>query len=221
MNNKIVLVEDDDDLAREIVIALAAQALSIQRFSSAEPLLESRLAASAILLDRWLNGSDSLHVLERMRAKGDRTPTVIISALTSVEERVNGLKAGADDYLIKPFAMVELVARVESARRRHDMIQATRLASGPLELDRITRVVYRGGNMIELLPREYELLEFFMLHEGVVLTRPVLLEKVWKMSGVTQTHVVDVYVGNLRKKVETGKNRLIQTIRGQGFRFAS
>ena len=221
MNNKIVLVEDDDDLAREIVIALAAQALSIQRFSSAEPLLESRLAASAILLDRWLNGSDSLHVLERMRAKGDRTPTVIISALTSVEERVNGLKAGADDYLIKPFAMVELVARVESARRRHDMIQATRLASGPLELDRITRVVYRGGSMIELLPREYELLEFFMLHEGVVLTRPVLLEKVWKMNGVTQTHVVDVYVGNLRKKVETGKNRLIQTIRGQGFRFAS
>ena len=142
LNNRIVLVEDDEDLAAEIVLALAAEAFSVSRLRSAEALIESRLAASAILLDRMLNGSDSLHVVERMRANGDRTPTIIISGLVSVEERVNGLKAGADDYLIKPFAMVELVARVEAARRHYNAVQETRLATGPLQLDRIKRVAY-------------------------------------------------------------------------------
>ncbi|MCX8253211.1 MAG: response regulator transcription factor [Beijerinckiaceae bacterium] len=219
LNNRIVLVEDDEDLAHEIGLALAAEALSTVRLRAAEPLIESRLSAAVILLDRCLNGRDSIHVLERMRANGDRTPTIIISSLTSVEERVNGLKAGADDYLIKPFAMVELVARVQAARRRHDMIQETRLAAGAFEIDRVSRTVYRNGVIIELLPREYELLEFFMLNAGVVLTRSMLLEKVWKINSVTQTNVVDVHIGNLRKKIETENGRVITNIRGQGFRF--
>jgi len=219
LNNRIVLIEDDEGLAREIILALSADGLLVLRLRSADALIGTRLEASAILMDRMVNGSDNLHVLERMRANGDRTPAIIISALVSVEERVNGLRAGADDYLVKPFAMSELVARVEAARRRHDMIQETRLAAGPLELDRVKRMVFRNGTAIELLPREYELLEYFMLNEGIVLTRSMLLEKIWKLNGAVQTNVVDVHVGNLRKKIEAGHNRLINNIRGQGFRF--
>ena len=221
LNNRVVLVEDDDDLAHEIGLALAVEALSMVRLRAAEPLIESRIEAAVILLDRYLNGRDSIHVLERMRANGDRTPIIIISSLTSVEERVNGLKAGADDYLVKPFAMAELVARVEAARRRHDMIQETRLAEGPFELDRVSRTVSRNGVTIDLLPREYELLEFFMLNAGVVLTRSMLLERVWKHRYAANTNVVDVHIGNLRKKIEVGQDRLITNIRGQGFRFGS
>ena len=219
MNNKVVLIENDEDLAREIVLALSAEGLSILRLPSAKSLIDTRIWASAILLDRMLNGSDSLHVVERMRADGNRTPTIIISSLASVEERVDGLKAGADDYLVKPFAMVELVARVEAARRRYDMIRETRLVAGPLDLDRISRMVYRGGIPIQLHPREYELLEFFMLNAGIVLKRSVILENVWKTSSVLQTNVIDVHVGNIRKKIELGNKRLITAVRGQGFRF--
>jgi two-component system, OmpR family, response regulator len=219
LNNRVIVVEKDDELAREIGLALASQALSVVRLRSTELLLKRRVSASAILLDPLVDGShDSLHVLRKMRSNGDRTPVIIVSALRGVAERVRGLQAGADDCLDKPFAMAELMARVEAARRRYDMVRSTQISSGSLRLDRLNRILYKNGSELELLPREFELLEYFMLNEGIVLSRSSLLEKVWKTEGSTQTNVVDVSIGNLRKKIE-GDKRLIINKRGLGFRF--
>jgi two-component system OmpR family response regulator len=142
----------------------------------------------------------------------------VISALASVDERVKGLQAGGDDYLTKPFEMVELVARVDALLRRLDDVRVTKLRVGDLEMDLIEKTVHRGGARIDLLPREFRLMEYFLRHPGRVITRTMLLEEVWQYHFSLETNVVDVHISNLRKKIDTkGAPSLIVNIRGAGF----
>jgi two-component system OmpR family response regulator len=145
-------------------------------------------------------------------------PVLVISALSSVDEKVKGLKAGGDDYLTKPFAMVELSARVEAMLRRLDDVRTTKLHVGDLEMDLIEKTVHRGDARIDLLPREFRLLEYFLRHPGRVITRAMLLQEVWQYHFSLETNVVDVHISNLRKKIDTkGTPSLIVNIRGAGF----
>ena len=217
-SGKVILIEDDEALAREIVAALVAEALPVERLAHPTDILGGAHNGSVILFDRLRDGQDNIHVLEKLRAAGDGTPVIIISCLDSVQERINGLRSGADDYLIKPFAMGELVARVVAARRRRESQPETELRAGPLVLDRIGRRVLRDGRPVDLLPREYQLLSYLMQNAGSVLTRGMLLQNVWGLRGSTPTNVVDVHIGHLRKKVEAPAGpQLIFTVRGIGF----
>ena len=220
------LYEDDDALAHEIVLAFAAEGLDVGRLPSREAVLacgrsEGRAGANRVLvMDRLVDGHDSLDLLETLRTRGECIPVVVISSLASVDERIRGLKAGGDDYLVKPFAMGELVARVEAHRRRAADDRRTRLSAGPLEMDLIARIVRRGAREIALLPREFGLLEYLMRHAGQVVTRTMLLDDVWHYRSPVQTNVVDVHVGNLRRKIDAdGEPRLIVSVRGIGFRL--
>jgi two-component system, OmpR family, response regulator len=171
-----------------------------------------------MIMDRIVFGEDSLKTLEALRKEGIKVPVLVISALSSIDERVHGLKAGGDDYLVKPFAMVELVARVEALLRRLDDVRTTKLRVGDLEMDLIEQTVYRGDTKIDLLPREFKLLEYFLRHPGQVITRAMLLEEVWQYHFSLETNVVDVHISNLRKKIDVkGVSSLIVNIRGAGF----
>ena len=218
------LYEDDTSLAEEIILAFAADGLRVERLSSREAVLASCHGAEGpvLVMDRLVDGHDSLDLLAALRARGGRIAVVIISALASVDERIRGLKAGGDDYLVKPFAMGELVARVEAQRRRVADDRRTRLVAGPLEMDLIARTVRRGTREIALLPREFGLLEYLMRHVGGVVTRAMLLEDVWNYRTPVQTNVVDVHVGNLRRKIDAdGEPRLIVSVRGLGFKLVA
>jgi two-component system, OmpR family, response regulator len=174
--------------------------------------------AAMMIMDRIVFGEDSLVTLAALRKEGIKVPVLVISALSSVDEKVKGLKAGGDDYLTKPFAMVELSARVEAMLRRLDDVRTTKLLVGDLEMDLIEKTVHRGSNRIELLPREFRLLEYFLRHPGRVITRAMLLQEVWQYHFSLETNVVDVHISNLRKKIDTkGAPSLIVNIRGAGF----
>ncbi|HLJ72752.1 MAG TPA: response regulator transcription factor, partial [Roseiarcus sp.] len=174
--------------------------------------------AAVIVLDRLLLGEDSLELVETMRKRGVVAPIVIISASESAEERIRGLRAGADDYLVKPFALGELMARIDAIARRLGDNRATRLKAGPLEMDLIEQSVRRDGRPIELLPREFKILEYFMRHPGEVVTREALLEHVWRYRSVRLTNTVDVHLSNLRRKLDVGADRpLIVNKRRAGF----
>lgn len=179
----------------------------------------------AIVLDRMLPGTDGLSVVKALRSGGVDTPVVMLSALASLDERVRGLQAGSDDYLTKPFAMAELLARIEAVRRRavpQADAQATRLSYDDLEVDLITRRVTRAGHRIELQPREFALLEFLLRHQGQVVTRTMLLEQVWDCHFDPGTNVIDVHVSRLRKKLDDGGNRpVLHTVRGAGYRLGA
>jgi two-component system OmpR family response regulator len=165
-----------------------------------------------------LHGEDGLSIVEALRDEGKRTPVLVISALSAVDERIRGLKAGGDDYLVKPFAMAELAARVEALLRRLDDVRTTTLRIGSLEMDLVERTVRRGGRSIELLPREFKLLEYFVRRPDQVVTRAMLLEDVWHYTFIPQTNVVDVHISNLRRKIDArGEAPLITNIRGVGF----
>jgi two-component system OmpR family response regulator len=173
----------------------------------------------AIVLDRMLPGMDGLAVLGALRAADIRTPALILSALGSVDDRVKGLRAGGDDYLVKPFAFSELLARIEALLRRGQAAPATTsLRVADLELDLLTRSVKRGGKPIELLPREFSLLEYLMRNSGQVVTRTMLLEHVWDYHFDPQTNVIDVHVSRLRQKIDKNFDRpLLHTVRGAGY----
>lgn len=223
-SDAILLYEDDESLAREIVCAFSVEGLEVSLLGSESDLraaLEARRAA-VLVLDRMIRGRDSLVLLAELRAAGDQTPAIVISSLATVDDRIRGLKAGGDDYLVKPFAMGELVARVAALRRRLQIEPRTTLTVGPLNMDLIARTVHRDGRPIILQPREFRLLEYFMRHAGQVVTRAMLLEHVWNYQLSAQTNVVDVHVGNLRRKIDAaGENRLIANIRGLGFKLSS
>ncbi len=156
-------------------------------------------------------------MIEAVRQHGIRTPVLVLSALSAVDDRVTGLKAGGDDYLTKPFAMEELMARVEALLRRPDDTRSTTLRVGPLSMDLIERRVWRDGREIELLPREFRLLEYLMRRPGQVLTRSMMLEDVWQYRFIPRTNLVDVHIGKLRRKVDApGEEPLIRSIRGTG-----
>jgi two-component system OmpR family response regulator len=166
-----------------------------------------------------LPGLDGISVIRRMREAGIATPALIISALGEIDDRVRGLRAGGDDYLVKPFAFAELLARVEAlARRSATVVKETVLRVGDLELDRVTRTVRRGGNEIELLPREFQVLEYLVRNAGQVVPRAMLLQHVWDLHFDPTTNIIDVYVGRVRRKVDGQQAYpLIHTVRGIGF----
>ncbi|MFN3745445.1 MAG: response regulator transcription factor [Hyphomicrobiaceae bacterium] len=172
-----------------------------------------------LIVDRMLPHLDGLTLIQMLRSEGDRTPVLILSAMSHVDDRVKGLRAGGDDYLTKPFALAELIARVEVlARRRQPEEQATRYVVGDLVLDRLTHKVTRGGEPIVLQPREFRLLEYLMRNAGQVVTRTMLLENVWDYHFDPQTNVIDVHISRLRGKIDRNFDRpLLHTVRGAGY----
>ena len=218
----ILLVEDETGLAEEIREVLSSRQLRVRIAETFEQgLTEARKRqVAAIVIDRMLHGRDGLALIETIRQEGDTTPVLVVSALSSVDDRIRGLKAGGDDYLVKPFALSELVARVEALLRRGETTRGTRLRIGALEVDFVERKVWRDGEAIDLLPREFKLLAYFMRRPGQLVTREMLLEDVWNYKFKPQTNVVDVHIGNLRRKLDRGDGRrFIANLRFEGFRL--
>jgi two-component system OmpR family response regulator len=217
---KVLVIEDDDGTADEIVTALNDRGYMLDRATDGtEGLQRARSGGwDVLVVDRMLPGLDGLSVVETLRGEGIRTPVLVLSALNAVNDRVRGLRAGGDDYLAKPFALSELAARLEALLRRPGDPRETFLRVGPLELDLLARTACRGRRELELLPREFQLLEYMMRREGQVLTRAMLLENVWNYRFVPQTNLVDVHIGRLRRKVDApDEPPMILSVRGSGF----
>jgi two-component system OmpR family response regulator len=217
---KVLLIEDDKETADEIRAELGHRGFDVDWAANGiEGLDKARSGgAEAMIVDRMLPGMDGLTIIEALRQEGMRTPVLVLSALGAVDDRVRGLRAGGDDYLTKPFAAVELVARVEALLRRPAESRDTVLRVGPLELDLIERTAKRGDRTIDLLPREFRLLEYMMRRKEQMLTRAMLLEEVWNYKFVPQTNLVDVHMGRLRRKVdEPNEPPMIHNVRGVGF----
>ena len=217
---RLLLIEDDQETAAEIVSEFTESGFAVTHAADGPQGLH--LASSddfdIIIMDRMLPGLDGLAVLSALREAQIRTPVLVMSALGDVDERVRGLNAGGDDYLTKPFVMVELAARIEALLRRPALSRETTLKVGNLEMDLIERTVKRGARQIELLPREFKLLDYLMRRPGQVLTRAMLLENVWNYRFIAETNLVDVHVGKLRKKIDApGEAPMIQSVRGLGF----
>ncbi len=217
---KVVLIEDDADTAQDICAELRDSGYVVDWAEDGPTGLERARAADAdvLVIDRMLPGMDGLAVIDTLRREKIRTPVLVLSALGAVNDRVKGLRAGGDDYLTKPFAVLELVARIEALLRRPADTSAKTLRVGPLEIDLIERSANRAGREIELLPREYKLLEYMMRHSEQLLTRAMLFEEVWKYKFVPDSNLVDVHMGRLRRKVDvSGDAPMISNIRGEGF----
>lgn len=219
---RILIVEDDKKTARFLTRGLNESGHVADHAAGGELGLTLAMEGKydAIVLDRMLPGElDGLGVLSTLRAAGIHTPVLILSALSAVDERVRGLKAGGDDYLTKPFEFLELTARIDVlARRRSVAMPETSLRAGDLEADLLTHTVKRAGKLIDLLPREYRLLEYMMRHAGQIVTRTMLFEEVWHYRYDEPTNVIDVHVSKLRKKIEaTGAAAVIRTVRGSGY----
>jgi two-component system, OmpR family, response regulator len=218
----ILLIEDDRDLAEEIRAALQSDGYPVELAYTFEAGLSAARhgRASVLVVDRMLHGEDGLNLLATIRSEGNTVPVLLISALSTVDDRIRGLKSGGDDYLVKPFALGELAARVDALLRRSENSQVTRLKVGPLEVDLVGRQAFRDGNRIELLPREFKLLEYFMRRPGQIVTRAMLLEDVWNYKFQPQTNVVDVHIGNLRRKLGAGDGRrFLINIPATGFKL--
>jgi two-component system, OmpR family, response regulator len=218
---KLLVVEDDRETASYLAKGLGESGYTVDRAGDGRDglFLASSGDYDAIVLDRMLPGIDGLSMLSALRAAEIHTPALILSALGSVDDRVKGLRAGGDDYLVKPFAFSELLARIEALLRRGSAgPTTTSLRVGDLELDLLTRSVKRCGRPIELLPREFRLLEYLMRNAGHVVTRTMLLEHVWDYHFDPQTNVVDVHVSRLRQKIDRSFDRpLLHTVRGAGY----
>ncbi len=219
---RILVVEDDNDVAAYIVKGLKEAGHLPELADNGRDGLFMAASESfdAIILDRMLPGGiDGLRLLETLRAQDNATPVLFLSALGQVDERVRGLKAGGDDYLSKPFAFAELLARVEAlARRGRSDAPQTRLVVGDLEMELLSRSVKRAGQRIDLQPREFRLLEYMMRHAGQVVTRTMLLEGVWDYHFDPQTNVIDVHVSRLRQKVDKPfPTPLLHTVRNAGY----
>ena len=218
---KLLVVEDDRETAAYLEKGLGESGYAVDRAADGRDglYLATTAGYDAIILDRMLPGMDGLALLGALRAADIRTPALILSALGSVDDRVKGLRAGGDDYLVKPFAFSELLARIEALLRRGAVVPtATKLRVADLELDLLTRTVKRGNKSIELLPREFQLLEYLMRNAGHVVTRTMLLENVWDYHFDPQTNVIDVHVSRLRQKIDKSFDRpLLHTVRGAGY----
>ena len=217
---RVLVVEDDADVASLILKGLRDAGHEVTHAADGPSALA--LAGEpfdVVVLDRMLPGvPDGLTVLEQRRAAGDTTPVLILSALAEVDERVRGLRAGGDDYLGKPFAFPELLARVDALTRRARDAPVTRLVVGDLELDLLARQVRRAAQKLDLQPREFRLLEYLMRHAGQVVTRTMLLEGVWDYHFDPQTNVIDVHVSRLRQKIDKPfATAMIHTVRNAGY----
>jgi two-component system OmpR family response regulator len=222
---QILLAEDDKETAEFVrqgldelghVVIEAADGVDALHLAATEP-------CDVIVLDRLLPGLDGLSVLRRLRAAGIDSPVLLLTALGRIEDRVEGLEAGADDYLVKPFAFSELAARINALGRRRPLSEiVTSLAVGGLEMDLLKREVRRDGRRIALQPREFRLLEELMRNDGRVVTRTMLLERVWGFHFDPQTNIVETHMSRLRAKLnEGGAEDLIETLRGVGYRMRS
>ncbi|WP_428696195.1 response regulator transcription factor [Stappia sp.] len=218
---RILIVEDDREAANYLVKALREAGHVVDHAADGETGHE--LASSApfdvLVVDRMLPRRDGLSVISALRAEGNHTPVLVLSALGQVDDRVTGLRAGGDDYLPKPYAFSELLARVEAlGRRPRQQDVETRYTVGDLTLDRLSHTVTRAGQDIPLQPREFRLLEYLMQNAGQVVTRTMLLEHVWEYHFDPQTNVIDVHVSRLRAKIDKDFDRpLLHTIRGAGY----
>ncbi len=226
MGHKLLVVEDDEATASYIAKGMAEEGFTVDRADNGRDglFLASDGSFDAIILDRMLPGMDGMALLGALRAAGIETPVIILSALGSIDDRVSGLTAGSDDYLVKPFAFAELLARVRLLVRRSAAGAAveTSLTCGDLEMDLLSRKVRRGDHLIDLQPREFRLLEYLMRHADQVVTRTMLLESVWDYHFDPGTNVIDVHVSRLRKKLEIeGAPPLLHTVRGAGYRLGS
>jgi two-component system OmpR family response regulator len=220
---KILLVEDDMEIAGHVSHALSTAGHDVD---SAGDGLQGLLRASsgdyaALILDRMLPGLDGLSLMKQLRAKGMETPILLLTTMAGIDDRVEGLEAGADDYLVKPFAFAELLARVNAMARRAEISEraaATRLAIADLEMDLIARTVHRAGQPIELQAQEFRLLEYLMRNAGRAVTRAMLLEHVWKLNFDPRTNIVETHMSRLRAKLDRNHTKdLIHTIRGTGY----
>jgi two-component system OmpR family response regulator len=222
---KLLVIEDDRQSAAYIVKGLTESGYVIDHAAEGRDGLFMATSGSydALIVDRMLPGMDGLALIAALRAAEIRTPVLILSALGAVDDRVKGLRAGGDDYLVKPFAFAELLARIEALLRRGAAGPATtKLRVGDLEMDLLARTARRAAQEIELLPREFRLLEFLMRHAGQVVTRTMLLESVWDYHFDPQTNVIDVHVSRLRQKIDKGFERpLLHTVRGAGYRLGA
>lgn len=218
---KILVIEDDPTTAREIVTELEQHGFSVEWVADGREGLVRAVSGDfdAITLDRMLPHLDGLAVVTVMRTTGVETPVLMVSALSDVDERVRGLRAGGDDYMTKPFASEELAARLEVLlRRRSAAPRQTALSVADLEIDLMTRVVRRAGVEIRLMPTEYKLLEFMVRNSGQVLTRTMIFEAIWGYHFDPGTNLIDVHLGRLRRKVDRpGLAPLLHTIRGSGY----
>lgn len=219
---RILTIEDDAVTAREIVAELSSHGLDVDWVDNGREGLERAISGhyDLITLDRMLPGLDGLAIVTTLRTRGIATPILMISALSDVDERVRGLRAGGDDYLTKPFASDEMAARVEVLIRRHGQpaVAENQLRAGDLELDLMTRTARRAGEEITLLPTEFKLLEFLVRNVGQVVTRTMLFQEVWGYHFDPGTNLIDVHIGRLRKRIDQpGRSQPIRTVRGTGY----
>jgi len=218
---RLLVIEDDDRLGAYLAKGLkeAGHVVDLATDGNAGLVMAETADYDVAIVDRMLPGLDGLSVVRALRAAGRTTPVLILSALAQVDDKVTGLRAGGDDYLAKPFAFAELVARIEAlARRPSGEAQSSRLKVGDLELDLLARAAARAGRPIDLQPREFRLLEVLMRNAGRVVTRTMLLEQVWDYHFDPQTNVIDVHVSRLRRKIDKDFDRpLLHTVRGAGY----
>ncbi|MDO7842385.1 response regulator transcription factor [Sphingomonas immobilis] len=227
MTRKILIVEDDAGTASYLAKGLTEAGFAVENASDGRDglFLASEGIFDLIIADRMLPGLNGLAMVGAIRAAEVRTPVLMLSALATVDDRVDGLKAGADDYLCKPFSFAELFARIEALLRRTDRAatqqQVTRLSVGDLEIDLLARTVTREGRTIPLGAREFNLLEYLARHAGQVVTRTMMLEKIWNYHFDPGSNVVDVHIGRLRRKIEEGfATPILHTVRGAGYRLS-
>lgn len=216
----ILLVEDDPSLSNAILEGMADQGIKCEIVSTVAGAIQAIRdhRPDAVVLDLMLSGENGLDVLKSVRAQRDPTPVLILTALGSLENRVAGLNEGADDYLVKPFEMLELIARITAITRRNNRIEGSTLTFGPLLLDLTTRRVFRDGKELKLSPTETSLIELFIRHENQVLTRKMLCHQLWETTWEGETNVIEVHINRLRSKLDRGFERsLIHTIRGRGY----
>ena len=218
---RVLLIEDDIEAARLLVTGLRESGYAVEHAADGRAGLAQALqgAFDLIVTDRMLPQLDGLTLIEQLRTRGSDTPVLVLSALGSVDDRIRGLKAGGDDYLTKPFAFAELLARIEALlRRRASAPHTTRLKVEDLEFDLLERRVMRGGRELDLTAREMKLLEFLMRRAGQVVTRTMLLEGVWDLHFDPQSNLIDVHISRLRQAIDRGSDHpLIHTVRGSGY----
>jgi two-component system, OmpR family, response regulator len=217
---KILVVEDHDGTAEFIVAGLKARGHDAAVARDGREGYERAVADrfDAIVLDRMLPTLDGLGVVALLRKDGVSTPVIFLTNLSGIDDRVDGLEAGGDDYLVKPFALDELMARLAALARRPTMgASQTLLRAGDLEMDLVARIVRRNGETIDLQPREFRLLEFLMRSEGRLVTRKMLLEQVWEFNFDPKTNIVETHMSRLRSKIDRGGPSLIHTVRGAGY----
>ncbi len=220
---KLLLLEDDETTRTQAVRSLTAAGHIVEACGTGTDALFMGTQGDygVLILDRMVPGLDGLSVLKALRAAGVRTPALLLTAMDGIDDRVEGLEAGADDYLVKPFAAAELLARVTALSRRPPMSAVSvALSVGDLSIDRVRRTVTRAGRRIDLQAQEFKLLDYLMQHSGEVVTRTMLLENVWSFHFDPQTNVIESHMSRLRAKVDRGFGKeLIQTVRGAGYRI--